>query len=215
MRFFNGRRVATGGTVEGTVTGLVPNRMRKNGNQLLLAAMPSLAAHSTSTTTFVITFPQISRTRRVKKPSSHLDEGLSFPLAVRSCSRAFQVSSKLLLRHARPLLYRRSPCCDHNHVVALPIFDHQDLPIFHWSALVFALLFRIWVLKGTVGLPAAWCCGELVLERRSCNGAVSQYSADLPSSFLRVLSVQNHRNSLILFLAGHPIKLTPSFSGVK
>ncbi|KAH9055881.1 hypothetical protein EDB83DRAFT_2391693 [Lactarius deliciosus] len=44
------------------------------------------------------------------------------------------------------------------------IFDRQHSPFIHWSALVFALLSLIWVLKGAVGLLTSWRRGGIVLE---------------------------------------------------
>jgi len=44
------------------------------------------------------------------------------------------------------------------------IFEHQQTPFIHWSALAFAILSLIWVLKGGFGLFAAWGRGGLVLE---------------------------------------------------
>jgi hypothetical protein len=44
------------------------------------------------------------------------------------------------------------------------IFDRQHTPFIHWSALAFALLSLIWVLKGAVGLFTSWPRGGIVLE---------------------------------------------------
>jgi hypothetical protein len=45
------------------------------------------------------------------------------------------------------------------------IFDHQRSPFIHWSALAFALLSLVWILKGTVGLFTSWRGGGgIVLE---------------------------------------------------
>lgn len=44
------------------------------------------------------------------------------------------------------------------------IFEHQRTPFIHWSALGFALLSFIWVLKGAVGLFGTWSRGGIVLE---------------------------------------------------
>ncbi|KAH9037464.1 hypothetical protein EDB85DRAFT_1936226 [Lactarius pseudohatsudake] len=45
------------------------------------------------------------------------------------------------------------------------IFDRQHSPFIHWSALVFALLSLLWVLKGAVGLLTSWRRGGIVLAR--------------------------------------------------
>lgn len=100
----------TGGPIEGTVTGLAPNRMRKHGNQLPPASIPSLTAHCTSTITFVVIFSQNRRDRW----DTLLTYGRRslFSSGVRLCSRSLQyplqisVSSNLLLQHVLPLLYR-------------------------------------------------------------------------------------------------------------
>jgi len=44
------------------------------------------------------------------------------------------------------------------------IFDHQRDPFIHWSALAFALLSLVWVLKGALGLVSTWRRGDIVLE---------------------------------------------------
>jgi len=44
------------------------------------------------------------------------------------------------------------------------IFDHQHNPFIHWSALAFALLSLIWVVKGALGLISTWRRGGIVLE---------------------------------------------------
>ncbi|KAI0298479.1 hypothetical protein B0F90DRAFT_1732799 [Multifurca ochricompacta] len=44
------------------------------------------------------------------------------------------------------------------------IFDHQRTPFIHWSALAFALLSLVWVLKGAAGLATTWRHGGIVLE---------------------------------------------------
>jgi hypothetical protein len=44
------------------------------------------------------------------------------------------------------------------------IYDHQHDPFIHWSALAFAILSLIWVLKGAIGLASAWNRGGIVLE---------------------------------------------------
>jgi hypothetical protein len=44
------------------------------------------------------------------------------------------------------------------------IFDHQDNPFIHWSALAFALLSLVWVIKGAIGLISTWRRGGIVLE---------------------------------------------------
>ena len=45
------------------------------------------------------------------------------------------------------------------------IFDRQRRVSFiHWSALAFALLSLIWVVKGAVGLLSTWRRGGIVLE---------------------------------------------------
>ncbi|KAI0287866.1 hypothetical protein BC826DRAFT_1093227 [Russula brevipes] len=44
------------------------------------------------------------------------------------------------------------------------IFDRQHTPFIHWSALAFALLSLIWVLKGAFGLFSKWPRGGIVLE---------------------------------------------------
>ncbi|KAH9970015.1 hypothetical protein BGW80DRAFT_1461635 [Lactifluus volemus] len=44
------------------------------------------------------------------------------------------------------------------------IFDHQHTPFIHWSALVFALLSLLWVIKGAYGLVTTWRRGGIVLE---------------------------------------------------
>jgi len=44
------------------------------------------------------------------------------------------------------------------------IFEHQQTPYIHWSALGFALLSLVWVLKGTFGLVSTWRRGDIVLE---------------------------------------------------
>jgi hypothetical protein len=44
------------------------------------------------------------------------------------------------------------------------IFEHQRTPFIHWSALAFALLSLIWVIKGAFGLLSTWRRGSVVLE---------------------------------------------------
>ncbi|KAH9984724.1 hypothetical protein BJV74DRAFT_878730 [Russula compacta] len=44
------------------------------------------------------------------------------------------------------------------------IFDYQYSPFIHWSALAFAILSLIWVVKGALGLLAIWQRGGIVLE---------------------------------------------------
>ncbi len=44
------------------------------------------------------------------------------------------------------------------------IFEHQRTPFIHWSALAFALLSLIWVIKGAFGLLSTWRRGGVVLE---------------------------------------------------
>jgi hypothetical protein len=45
------------------------------------------------------------------------------------------------------------------------IFDRQHTPFIHWSALAFAILSLLWVLKGAVGLASSWRHGgSIVLE---------------------------------------------------
>jgi len=44
------------------------------------------------------------------------------------------------------------------------IFAHQRTPFIHWSALAFALLSLIWVVKGAFGLVSTWRRGSIVLE---------------------------------------------------
>ncbi|KAI0270526.1 hypothetical protein BC834DRAFT_819140 [Gloeopeniophorella convolvens] len=44
------------------------------------------------------------------------------------------------------------------------IFDHQRTGFIHWSALAFAVLSLVWVLKGAVGLITQWRRGGIVLE---------------------------------------------------
>jgi hypothetical protein len=44
------------------------------------------------------------------------------------------------------------------------IFDRQRGPFIHWSALTFALLSLIWVVKGAFGLLSSWRSGGIVLE---------------------------------------------------
>jgi hypothetical protein len=44
------------------------------------------------------------------------------------------------------------------------IFDRQHTPFIHWSALAFAILSLIWVVKGALGLIAVWRRGGIVLE---------------------------------------------------
>ena len=44
------------------------------------------------------------------------------------------------------------------------IFDHQRDPFIHWSALAFALLSLVWVIKGALGLVSTWRHGGIVLE---------------------------------------------------
>jgi hypothetical protein len=44
------------------------------------------------------------------------------------------------------------------------IFEHQRTPFIHWSALGFAILSLVWVLKGAYGLFATWGRGGIVLE---------------------------------------------------
>jgi len=44
------------------------------------------------------------------------------------------------------------------------IFEHQHTPFIHWSALGFALLSLIWVIKGANGLVASWRRGGIVLD---------------------------------------------------
>lgn len=44
------------------------------------------------------------------------------------------------------------------------IFEHQQDPFIHWSALAFALLSLVWVIKGAIGLVSIWRRGGIVLE---------------------------------------------------
>jgi len=44
------------------------------------------------------------------------------------------------------------------------IYDRQPNPFIHWSALAFALLSLVWVLKGAFGLFSTWRRGGIVLE---------------------------------------------------
>jgi len=44
------------------------------------------------------------------------------------------------------------------------IFEHQRTPFIHWSALAFALLSLVWVVKGAFGLYATWQRAGIVLE---------------------------------------------------
>jgi hypothetical protein len=44
------------------------------------------------------------------------------------------------------------------------IFEHQRTPFIHWSALGFALLSLLWVVKGGLGLASTWGRGGIVLE---------------------------------------------------
>jgi hypothetical protein len=44
------------------------------------------------------------------------------------------------------------------------IFEHQRTPFIHWSALAFALLSLVWVVKGAFGLVSTWRRGGIVLE---------------------------------------------------
>ncbi|KAI0281939.1 hypothetical protein BGY98DRAFT_956590 [Russula aff. rugulosa BPL654] len=44
------------------------------------------------------------------------------------------------------------------------IFEHQRTPFIHWSALGFALLSLIWVIKGAFGLVSTWGRRGIVLE---------------------------------------------------
>jgi len=44
------------------------------------------------------------------------------------------------------------------------IFAHQQTPFIHWSALGFAVLSLVWVIKGGFGLVSTWCRRGVVLE---------------------------------------------------
>ena len=44
------------------------------------------------------------------------------------------------------------------------IFVRQHTPFIHWSALAFAILSLVWVVKGALGLYSTWGRGGIVLE---------------------------------------------------